>query len=57
MVKDEEDRGCLLATENLVDILIKTEEEIKIDNYKEVAVPENVIDKLNKMDECYLNDN
>lgn len=56
-MKDEKDRVCLLATENLVDILIKTEEEIKIDNYKEVAVPENVIDKLNKMDECYLNDN
>ena len=55
-MKDEKDRVCLLATENLVDILIKTEEEIKIDNYKEVAVPDNVIDKLNMMDECYLND-
>ena len=29
----EKDRGCLLAVENLVDILIKREDEIKIDNF------------------------
>jgi len=54
--KVEKDRPCLLAAENIVDILIKTEEEIKIDNYKDVEVPDDVVDKLKKMDECYLND-
>ena len=43
-----------LAAENLVDILIKTEEEIKVDNYKDVEVPEDVIPTLDKMDEPYL---
>jgi len=52
----EKDRACLLAAENIVDILIKTEEEINIDNYKEVQVPDDVVDKFKKMDECYLND-
>jgi len=54
--KGEKDRACLLAAENLVDILIKTEEEISIDNYKQVQVPDDVVDKLKKMDECYLNE-
>eukprot|EP00092_Neocalanus_flemingeri_P009415 GFUD01010129.1.p1 GENE.GFUD01010129.1~~GFUD01010129.1.p1 ORF type:complete len:355 (-),score=115.92 GFUD01010129.1:103-1167(-) len=54
--KVEKDRACLLAAENIVDILIKTEDEINIDNYKEVEVPDDVVDKLKKMDECYLND-
>jgi len=54
--KTEKNRACLLAVENIVDILIKTEEEIKINNYKEVEVPSNVVDKLKKMDELYLND-
>ena len=43
-----------LAAENLIDILIKTEEEIKIDNYKEVEVPQDVVPRLEKMDEPYL---
>jgi len=54
--KLETDRTCLLAAENLIDILIKTEEEIKLDNYKDVQVPEEIVDKLNKMDACYLNE-
>ena len=43
-----------LAAENLVDILIKTEDEIKIDNYKEVDVPKDMVPELEKMDEPYL---
>ena len=54
--KLETDRACLFAAENLIDILIKTEEEIKLDNYKDVQVPEEIVDKLNKMDACYLNE-
>jgi len=54
--KAEKDRGCLLASENIIDILIKTEDEINLDNYKDVEVPNEVVDKLEKMDECYLND-
>merc|ERR1712126_368848 len=54
--KVEKDRGCLLAVENLVDILIKKEDEIKIDNYKQVDVPEDLHDKFKQMDETYLKD-
>ena len=43
-----------MAAENLVDILIKTEEEIKIDNYKEVDVPKGMVPELEKMDEPFL---
>lgn len=52
--KQETDPAVGLAAENLVDILIKTEEEIKVDNYKDVEVPEDVIPTLDKMDEPYL---
>ena len=34
----EKDREVLLATENIVDILIKKEEEICLENYKDVEV-------------------
>ena len=37
-----------------MDILIKTEDEIKIDNYKEVEVPKDMVPELEKMDEPYL---
>ena len=43
-----------LAAENLVDILIKSEDEIKIDNYKEVDVPNDMVPELEKMDEPFL---
>ncbi|XP_054743106.1 protein HGH1 homolog [Anastrepha obliqua] len=48
------DKECLLACENVVDILIKKEEEIGLDNYKEVEVPEDVADKFIKEDSEYL---
>jgi len=47
--KVEEDRVCLLAAENIIDILIKTEEEINLDNYKDVIVPDDVVDSLKKL--------
>ena len=40
--KVEKDETVLLACENVVDILIKKEDEINFDNYKKVEVPENV---------------
>ena len=54
--KIEKDREVLLATENVVDILIKTEEEINVENYKEVEVPSELLPKFQKMDEAYLQD-
>ncbi|XP_067620024.1 protein HGH1 homolog [Eurosta solidaginis] len=48
------DKECVLACENVVDILIKKEEEIGLDNYKEVAVPEDLTEKFAKEDTEYL---
>ena len=39
-----------------VDILIKKEEEIGLDNYKRVEVPDEVIPQLHEMDKEYLKD-
>ncbi len=50
----EKDRAVRLACENLVDIVIKKEEEIGLDNYKEVEVPEDVVPQLEEMDKEYL---
>ena len=52
--KIEKDRACLLAAENLVDILIKKEEEINIDNYKTVDVPEEYVEQFQQMDETFM---
>ena len=54
--KTEKDRSCLLAVENLVDILIKREDEINIENYKNLEVPENLLPKFKEMDETFLKD-
>ncbi|XP_050441206.1 protein HGH1 homolog [Adelges cooleyi] len=43
-----------LACENIVDILIKTEDEIGADNFHDLNVPEELLDKFAKMDEAYL---
>jgi hypothetical protein len=45
-----------LACENVIDILIKKEEEINVDNYHEHEVPDEVVPKLIEMDEQYLKD-
>jgi len=50
----ESDKNVKLACENVIDILIKKEEEINVDNYHEHEVPEDVIPKLIEMDENYL---
>jgi len=52
--KEEKEKTVKLATENLVDILIKKEEEINLENYKDVDVPEDMKKKLEEMDKAYL---
>ena len=54
--KAEKGRSCLLAVENLVDILIKREDEINVENYKNLEVPENLLPKFKEMDETFLKD-
>ncbi|XP_076294891.1 protein HGH1 homolog [Lasioglossum baleicum] len=49
--KWEKDESVLLACENVVDILIKTEEEMGVDNLKDVEVPEEYTKKFQQMDE------
>ncbi|KAH8382454.1 hypothetical protein KR009_003600 [Drosophila setifemur] len=49
------DSDCLLACENVVDILIKKEEEIGLDNYKtEVEVPAEQAEKFVQEDAAYV---
>lgn len=47
---DDGDPSVLLACENVVDILIRTEDEIGEDNLKAIDIPHDVLDKFNKMD-------
>uniref|UniRef100_A0A1A9ULT8 Protein HGH1 homolog n=1 Tax=Glossina austeni TaxID=7395 RepID=A0A1A9ULT8_GLOAU len=49
-------KDCLLACENVVDILIKKEEEILVDNYKEIEVSKDMKEKFIQEDEEYLKD-
>ena len=46
--KIESDETVKLACENVIDILIKKEDEIKFDNYKTVEVPEDLHEKFDK---------
>lgn len=41
------DKLALLACENVVDILIRTEEEIGEDNLKELSIPDDLEEKFN----------
>ncbi|KAF4527157.1 hypothetical protein B566_EDAN007197 [Ephemera danica] len=52
--KWEEDRAALLACENLVDLLIRTEEEIGVDDLRDVDVPENLTTTFTKEDETFI---
>jgi len=52
----EQDRGVRLAAENIIDILIKNEDEIKVDNYKEVEVPQEMVSKFKDIDDQYMAD-
>lgn len=54
--KWEKNKKCLLACENIIDILIRTEEEIGVDNLKEVEVPSECTEKFHKMDQDFIND-
>ncbi|KAI4484273.1 hypothetical protein M0804_007729 [Polistes exclamans] len=53
--KSEKSKEVLLACENVVDILIRTEEEIGLDNIKDVDVPVEYKEKFEKMDEEFIN--
>ncbi|KAK9874395.1 hypothetical protein WA026_002742 [Henosepilachna vigintioctopunctata] len=48
--KWEKDNEVLTACENLVDMLIRTEEEIGCENLKEMKIPDDVSEKLNKLE-------
>ena len=49
--KWETDPEALLALENIIDVLIKTEEEMQnLDNLKEVDIPEELISKFERFD-------
>ncbi|KAB0791558.1 hypothetical protein PPYR_03358 [Photinus pyralis] len=52
--KWEKDRKVLLACENLVDILIRTETEIGKDNIKDAEVPDDLTNVFSKMDKDFL---
>nr|XP_018915455.1 PREDICTED: protein HGH1 homolog [Bemisia tabaci] len=54
--KWEKDSETLLACENVVDILIRTEEEIGIENLLEVEVPSDLKEKFEKLTVESLND-
>ncbi|KAK3913967.1 Protein HGH1-like protein [Frankliniella fusca] len=54
--KWEKDRQVLLACENLVDLLIRKEEEIGEENLHAVEVPEDLVSKFEKMDKEFLED-
>ncbi|XP_059055027.1 protein HGH1 homolog [Achroia grisella] len=52
--KWEKDPKALLTCENVVDILIQKEEEVGAEDLSTVDVPDDMIDKFQKMDEDYL---
>lgn len=53
---DEGDKLCLIACENVVDILIRTEEEIGEENLKTLDIPSDLVDKFNNMDSNLVED-
>ncbi|KAI5696413.1 hypothetical protein M8J75_012727 [Diaphorina citri] len=52
--KVEKDKEVLLACENIVDILIRTEDEIGVENLDQIEVPEDMTKKFVNMDEEFL---
>jgi len=54
--KVEKNKQVLLSCENIVDILIKTEDEINLENYSDINVPEDLVPRLEDMDKDFLND-
>lgn len=53
--KEGFDKNALLACENVVDILIKKEEEIGLDNYREVEVPDHLSKQFVEDDIDFVN--
>lgn len=49
-VSDAGDKSALCSCENVVDILIRTEDEIGEDNLKTLDIPNDLVDKFNNMD-------
>ncbi|CAO1411889.1 unnamed protein product [Diamesa serratosioi] len=49
-MSDKGDPRALVACENVVDVLIRTEEEIGHDNLKVLAIPDDVMTKIEQMD-------
>lgn len=47
---DAGDKLCLIACENVIDIIIRTEDEIGEENLKALDIPSELIEKFNKMD-------
>ncbi|XP_014260071.1 protein HGH1 homolog isoform X2 [Cimex lectularius] len=52
--KWEKDRVNLLAVENVIDILIRTEEEIGVNDLKSVEVPDDLKNKFEKWDRDFI---
>lgn len=53
--KWEENKDALIACEDLVNILIRTEEEIGVENFKDVEIPAEYANKFHQMDEHFVN--
>ncbi|XP_063610745.1 protein HGH1 homolog [Penaeus indicus] len=52
--KWEEDRHCIMLNEDVVNLLLRTEEEIGVDDLSTINVPPDLADKFTKQDEEYL---
>jgi Domain of unknown function (DUF384) len=50
----EEDKEVLLTCQNLVELLIRTEEEIGADDLRKVEVPQHLVTSFETMDKEYL---
>lgn len=44
------DQLCLISCENIIDILIRTEDEIGAENLKYLEIPNDLVDKFNRID-------
>lgn len=53
---DKGDKAVLRACEDVVDILIRTEDEIGEDNLKSLQIPNDVLVKINDLDENIIDE-
>ncbi|KAF6208981.1 hypothetical protein GE061_014724 [Apolygus lucorum] len=54
--KWETNRENLLAAENVIDLLIRTEDEIEVDDPSTLTVPDDLQEKFQKMDSDFIDD-